>query len=290
MTGGVDWPRTERAPAKVNLALDILGRREDGYHALRMVMQSVSLRDDVTVQEAETGFLLRAGFSPAGTKSLEQQAAAAFFAELGRPAPGLEVLVEKRIPAYAGLGGGSADVAALLRVLRSAYAPEMSPETLERIGLSVGSDVPFCLRRGTCLAEGRGERLRELPTLPECWMVLCKPDFDIPTPRMFALADAISFTRRPDFGGMAEALRQGSLEAVASRLCNVFEEVLPPEQRREVEHIKASMVAQGALNAAMSGSGPTVFGLFRDRTAAEGAVLLFKADYAQTFLAEPVEV
>ncbi len=276
------------APAKINLALDILGSRPDGYHDLRMVMQSVSLCDTVRLQEAEAGFTLRAKFSPAGEKSLEQRAAEAFFAFLGRPAPGLAVTVEKQVPAYAGLGGGSADVASLLALLRDRYAPELPTAELERIGLSVGSDVPFCVRGGTCLAEGRGERLTGLSPLPHCWIVLCKPDFDLPTPRLFALADSAVITRRPDIPAMTRALELGDLEALAGLLCNVFEEVLPPAEAGAVAEIRTALRNLGALNASMSGSGPTVFGLFPTRAAAERAAGALQSRYGQVFLAEPV--
>lgn len=182
---------TLEAPAKINLTLDILGRRTDGYHDMRMVMQAVSLGDTVTVAEAAGGFsLLTEGISlPAGKVTLEQRAADAFFHRLGRPVPGLEVRLAKRVPAYAGLGGGSADVAAVLRCLRTLYAPDLPRQALEEIGLAVGSDVPFCVRGGTCLAEGRGEILTDLPPLPDCAIVLCKPDFGLPTPELFARLD-----------------------------------------------------------------------------------------------------
>lgn len=282
---------TQQAPAKVNLALDILGRRPDGYHDMRMVMQTVSLYDTVTVEETVAGFALHTtggDFIPAGKKTLEQQAAEAFFAAAGRPAPGLSVTLEKRTPAYAGLGGGSADVAALLRILRDAYCPGLSGAELERIGFAVGSDMPFCVRGGTALAESRGEVLTDLRPLPECWFVLCKPDFGIPTPSLFALVDGGELKHRPDTGGMAAALEAGDLEGVAARLGNVFEEVLPPACH-EVFAIKRRLLDLGALNAAMSGSGPTVFGIFRQRRTAEQAAKALKEDYAQTFLAEPVK-
>lgn len=277
------------APAKINLALDILGPRPDGYHDLRMVMQSISLCDTVRLQTAEEGFTLHAAFHPAGEKSLEQRAAESFFAFLRRPMPALAVTVEKRVPAYAGLGGGSADVAALLRLLRDRYAPALPEAELERIGLSVGSDVPFCLRCGTCLAEGRGERLTNLPPLPSCRIVLCKPDFDLPTPRLFALADAARITRRPDTAAMTAALEAGDLEGVAGLLQNVFEEVLPPPEAAAVAEIKTALRDLGALNTSMSGSGPTVFGLFRTQAAAKEAAEALKGRYAQVFLAEPVD-
>lgn len=282
------WRR--EAPAKVNLALDILRKRPDGYHDLCMVMQSVSLCDTVEVREREDGFALRMeGFTPPeGKKTLEQRAAEAFFDFLGKPMPGLEVSIEKRTPAYAGLGGGSADVAALLHILREQYAPELSGEDLERIGFTVGSDMPFCVRGGTALAEGRGEILTDLTPLPECFFVLCKPDFGIPTPELFALVDGSELERRPDITGMTEALDCGDLEGVAARLYNSFEEVLPAAYG-EVFTIKERLRELGALNAVMSGSGPTVFGIFREKETACRAAEKLQKTYEQTFLAQPVK-
>ena len=281
--------RTREAPAKVNLTLDILGRRPDGYHDMRMVMQTISLCDTVSVAETEGGFRLKGmeGLIPEGKKTLEQRAAEAFFEAVGRPMPGLEVTLEKRTPAYAGLGGGSADVAALLRLLRETYCPELPTEALERIGFQVGSDMPFCVRGGTALAEGRGELLTDLPPLPECWFVLCKPEFGIPTPELFARVDGGELTRRPDTEGMLRALEQRDLEGVAVRLFNVFEAVLPVEYH-EVFAIKEQLLRLGAMNAAMSGSGPTVFALFDRQEAAERAYDTMRAAYPQTYLARPV--
>lgn len=281
---------TQRAPAKVNLALDILGQRPDGYHDMRMVMQTVSLHDTVTVEETAEGFALHTGgdFIRADKKTLEQRAAEAFFNAIGQPVPGLSVTLEKRTPAYAGLGGGSADVAALLRILRDIYCPGMSGDELERVGFAVGSDMPFCVRGGTALAEGRGEFLTDLRPLPDCFFVLCKPEFGIPTPELFARVRGEELRRRPDIGGMTAALEAGDLAGVASRLGNVFEEVLP-EPYHEVFAVKRRLLDLGALNAAMSGSGPTVFGIFRDRETAEQAAKALKKAYAQTFLAQPVK-
>ena len=281
---------TRTAPAKINLALDILGARPDGYHDLRMIMQTVSLCDTVTVAATAAGFALESGgaFSPTGQKSLEQRAAEAFFAAIGSPMPGLRVTLQKVTPAYAGLGGGSADVAALLRLLREAYAPELSTAELERIGFTVGSDMPFCVRGGTCLAEGRGEVLTDLTPLPRCWIVLCKPPFGLPTPALFARVDSADLGKRPDISGMVKALEQGDLRGVACRLGNVFQQVLTAEEGREIAAIQASMIEMGALGAAMSGSGPTVFGLFDRRTAAENCRTVLAETYGQTYLAEPV--
>ena len=278
------------APAKINLALDILRRREDGYHDMNMVMQTISLADTVQVRETSGGFSLCAeGLSlPAGKKTLEQQAAEAFFQYIQTPMPGLSVTLTKTVPAYAGLGGGSADVAALLRILRETYCPELSTEELERIGFQVGSDMPFCIRGGTAQAEGRGERLTDLPPLPPCWFVLCKPDFGIPTGDLFRRFCPDAMQTRPDVDGMIAAIRQGNLDGVAARLGNVFETLLLPEHR-EVFTIRDRLRELGALNAAMSGSGPTVFGLFREETTARAAEKTLKQQYPQTFLAVPVK-
>lgn len=282
--------KTLTAPAKVNLALDILGTRTDGYHDMRMVMQTISLCDTVSVEETAAGFELQTDgdFSPAGKKTLEQRAAEAFFEAIGQPMPGLRVMLEKVTPAYAGLGGGSADVAALLRILRDTYAPGLPAEELERIGFTVGSDMPFCVRGGTALAEGRGEVLTDLTPLPDCWFVLCKPDFGIPTPSLFARVDGGELTCRPDINGMRLALEDRDLPGVAARLGNVFEEVLP-EEYHEVFGIKKRLMELGALNAAMSGSGPTVFGVFAEQETARRAAEVLKETYQQTYLAMPVK-
>lgn len=286
MNENMIWKR--EAPAKINLSLDILGRRADGYHEMRMVMQTVSLCDTVTLEETASGFSMMSNLSiPTWKKTLEQQAAEAFFQAAGLPMPGLRVELTKRTPAYAGMGGGSADVAALLRMLRDTWCPHMGDRELEAIGLSVGSDVPFCLRGGTALAEGRGEVLTDLPALPACWIVICKPEFGIPTPSLFARVDDVPMTRRPDTDGMLAALSAGDLDGVAQRLCNVFEEALPSEYGA-VLAIKERLIELGAMNAAMSGSGPTVFGLFREEKSARRAAEILSQTYRETFCVCPV--
>ena len=253
-----------------------------------MVMQTVSLADTVSLEEAPSGFTLESGgFVPAGTVTLEERAARAFFDAIGRPMPGLRAVLDKVVPSYAGLGGGSADVAALLRLLRTAYRPDLSTAGLERIGFQIGSDMPFCVRGGTCLAEGRGERLTDLPPLPPCWIVLCKPGDGIPTPALFARADTIPIVRRPDTAGVIEALTRGDLAGAAVRAENVFEQVLP-EGRRDILEVKDRLRSLGALGASMSGSGPAVFGIFREEDPARAAAEDLRARWPETFLARPV--
>lgn len=272
------------AYAKINLTLDILRKRPDGYHDLQMVMQSVELHDDVTVALTDgAGIVCRCGEIPGDESNLAVKAARAFFSETGAAPCGLAIDVEKRIPAQAGMAGGSSDAAATLRALRKLLKPEMLGEELERIGALVGSDVPYCLRGGTALAEGRGERLTTLRAAPPFHVVLCKPDFAISTPELFSRVRVAALWNRPDTNGMLAALHCGDAEGVALRVKNVFENVLAPEHE-EVFAIKARLHRLGAEATAMTGSGPTVFGLYRDGEAARAAFGELAGRYRQTFL------
>lgn len=272
------------AYAKLNLTLDILRRRPDGYHDMLTVMQSVSLHDDVRVTLTEGGGIVcRCGDIPGDESNLAVRAARAFFERSGTAPRGLIIDIEKRIPARAGMAGGSADAAAVLRTLRMLLRPELPDEELERIGAAVGSDVPYCVRGGTALAEGRGERLTTLCGSPPFHAVLCKPDFDIPTPALFARVRVPELRNRPDTDGMLDALRRGDAAGVALRVRNVFEDVLPPEYG-EIFRIRERFRALNAEASAMTGSGPTVFGLYRGAAAAEAAHRALRETYAQTFL------
>lgn len=282
---------TLNACAKLNLTLDILRKRPDGYHDLAMVMQSVSLADEVTLTlEEADGIRCESNVEglPSDERNLAARAALVFFRETGILPRGLRIRLRKRIPSCAGMAGGSSDAAAVLRGLRTLLAPALSGEELERMGALIGSDVPYCVRGTTALAEGRGERLTDLAAMPEGWFVICKPDFPISTPELFGLVRADAIERRPDTAGMIAALEEGDLKAVAARMGNVFEDVLP-EKYGEVFAIKRRLLALGALNAAMSGSGPTVYGLFASRPVAEAAHAALAADYAQCYLARPVQ-
>lgn len=271
------------AYAKINLTLDILRKRPDGYHDLQMVMQSVELHDDVTVALTDgDGIVCRCGDIPGDESNLAVKAARAFFEGTGVKPRGLAIDIEKHIPARAGMAGGSTDAAAVLRALRRLLAPELLGEELERISARVGSDVPFCLRGGTALAEGRGERLTSLRAAPEFTVVLCKPDFDISTPELFARVRIPELFNRPDTPGMLDALHRGDADAVAARVKNVFESVLPKECV-EVFAIKERMHRLGADATAMTGSGPTVFGLFQNYAAARDAYAILAEDYYQTY-------
>ena len=280
---------TEPARAKLNLTLDILGKRPDGYHEMRMVMQSIDLADVVTVSgSSEPGFQISADlpYLPRGEGNIAYKAASRFFAETGLTPPGLMIQIQKRIPVCAGMAGGSSDGAAVLRVLRRTYTPELPDNRLEEIAALVGSDVPYCVRGGTVLAEGRGECLTDLPALPPCWLVVCKPACSVSTPELFAQVRVKKLRCHPDTAGLLAALEHGDLEGVARRMYNVFEDVLP-RKYAQVFEIKSALLELGAMAASMTGSGPTVFGLFRDRTAAEKAGEILLTQYPAVFVCQP---
>lgn len=277
------------ARAKLNLSLDVLGRRADGYHAMRMVMQSVSLCDEVRLERREAGGVtLRSNFSflPGDSRNIAVKAARVFFDALGAAWPGLRIYLEKRIPVGAGLGGGSADAAAVLRGLNAMSGAKLPPERLRELAALVGSDVPFCVEGGTVLATGRGELLEPLPPLPDCGIVICKPAFSIRTPELFGRIDARRSRIRPDTEGMVEALRAGDLPGIAQRMYNVFEDVLPPHCE-QIAVLRRALLDAGALGAVMSGTGSAVFGIFPDRAAAAAARDALRGQCRDCFAAWP---
>ena len=285
MTSGFIWRpgRSERkeaaavevqARAKLNLTLDVLGRRPDGYHDMRMIMQSIGLTDRLTLEENGSGELrvrTNLHFLPNNEKNLAAQAALRWWEARGRSPGGLDITIEKHIPVCAGMAGGSSDAAAVLRALNAMEGEPLSRLELARVGEKVGSDVPYCVVGGTALAEGRGEVLTPLPSLPRCWVALCKPEFSISTPSLFAKIDSVRLRCRPDTQGAVAALEAGDLAGVARRLYNVFEDALPGHRRNRVNDVKNLLIQCGALGASMSGTGPTVFGLFEDEDCAQEA-------------------
>ena len=282
---------TVLARAKLNLTLDVLGKRPDGYHDLKMVMQSVALSDTLTV-ETGTGEDLRVRtdlrFLPNDKSNLAVAAALAFRRATGQTWKDLRISLTKRIPVCAGMGGGSSDAAAVLRALNGMLGAGYEPLALAKIGEAVGSDVPYCVWGGTALAEGRGERLTPLHPLPDCMIVVCKPPFPISTPELFGCIDCRRIRCRPDTDGIIAALQAGELAGVARRLYNVFEDVLPDRRSAEIAEIKNELISSGALGAAMSGTGPTVFGIFDHESKAACAYETLKSQYTDTFLTRPV--
>ena len=279
------------AYATINLTLDVLGKRPDGYHDLSMVMQSVSLADQVIIRETgEEGFTLKTdlGFLPGADKNIAGVAARAFARHTGVDLSGLEIELQKHIPVCAGTAGGSSDGAAVLRGLNRWFSCGLSLRHLAEIGEEVGSDVPYCVLGCTALAEGRGEKLTCLPALPDCHIVLCKPGFSVSTPELFRRIDELKLRFHPDTAGVLAALEEGDLAGVSRRMFNVFEEALPAQRRAVVEEIKSTLLSRGALGACMSGTGPTVFGIFDNAESAQSVADELKQSYAETFLTKNV--
>ena len=277
------------AYAKLNLSLDVLEKRPDGYHEMKMVMQTVTLQDRISL-ETGTGAPLQMrsnlGFLPTDEHNLAAAAALALCRETGSDPAGLSIRLDKRIPVCAGMAGGSADAAAVLRGLNELMGLNLPQQRLEEIGSQVGSDVPYCVGGGTALAEGRGEVLTPLPPLPNCHVVLCKPAFSVSTPELFKALDGCRIRRRPDTAGLIDALAAKDLPGVARRMYNVFEDVLPQRRYQEICAIKNTLIQHGALGASMSGTGPTVFGLFDQIDGAEHAYAALRQQYQETFLVE----
>lgn len=261
-----------KAYAKINLGLDVLRRRPDGYHEVRMIMQTVGIHDDleftrladdrivITVDQEEL---------PADESNLIYKVAKRMKEEFGI-SEGICVKLTKRIPIAAGMAGGSADAAATIHAVDALFGLGLSLKEKQAFGVKLGADIPYCLMGGTALSEGIGEILTALPDVPEAALVIAKPDLDVSTKFVYENLHADQLEEHPDIDGMAESIRQGDLDGVTSRLGNVLETVTC-RHYPVIEKMKELLKANGADNALMSGSGPTVFGIFSDDEKAERA-------------------
>lgn len=275
------------AYAKINLTLDVTGKRPNGYHDVCMVMQSIGIHDIVTVQ-TETGaddieLTISHCDLPTDSSNLAYRAAQLFLQRTNKQSDGIRIHIEKHNPIAAGLAGGSTDAAAVLVLLNDLYQTGLTQEQLMEMGLALGADVPFCIAGGTMLAEGIGEVLTPLPHAPQAVVVLCKPPVAVSTPAIYRAIDSVDIARRPDTQAMLRALKDGDLQAVSALLYNVMQPVTA-NMHPEIDDICRIMREHGAMNAIMSGSGPTVFGLFADRARAEKAKKFLAAHYAEVFL------
>lgn len=271
------------APAKLNLTLDITGRREDGYHFMKMVMQAVDLRDEVSIElsgDGNTYLVCDVDSLVCDGSNLALRAADAFFSFTGLENPGLRIHIAKRIPVQKGLAGGSADAAAMLVGLDHLLDTQLDLHELCHIGLKVGADVPFCIQGGTMLAEGIGEILSPLPMLTDCHFVIATPKDGMCTTECFRIYDQRGSSRAPDTDSMVAALTLGDLELIGQNLCNVLEEVCPDT---EVQDLLEVLREEDALGAAMSGSGTAVFGIFESARAARACQrkIVPYADFAE---------
>jgi len=264
-------PITMQAYAKINLTIDVLRSRNDGFHEVAMIMQTVGLADTVEINPCDAGISVATdlvGLACDAT-NLAYRAAALLSARL-RVSRGVHIHLKKRIPLAAGLAGGSSDAAAVLRGLNQLWSLGLTMPELEELGAELGSDVPFCLQGGTMLATGRGEKLTRLPDLPPSWLVLVKPRVAVSTAWVYGQYRCQENRRHPDTAGMISCLQHGDRAGIAARLGNVLETVTIPAHP-EIGVIKQYLQQQGAMAALMSGSGPTVFGIMADRSQAEQA-------------------
>lgn len=280
----------EGAFAKLNLTLDVLGKRPDGYHDLQSVMTTVSIRDDVEI-DVGTGKPWTLSCSkegiPCDETNLAWKAAKVFCDRLKLDPDGIAIRIEKRIPSGAGMGGGSADAAAVLRALNRHYDMPLSIMALAELGAEVGSDVPFCVLCGTAMVEGRGERLRKLPDLPDCIFVVVKPEFSVSTPELYKKLDSVAIPEHPDNQAMESALMAGDLGRICGEVYNVFDPVVTADHP-ELNYIKSIMHSYGAVTQQMTGSGSAVFAIMDNFEYAAVVCNMLKENYPEIYIGKPV--
>lgn len=262
---------TLKAYAKINLGLDVLGRLPNGYHEVKMIMQTVGIYDELTVEKTESGIVLTtdSGELAADESNLVWKAAKLMM-DTYHIQGGVKVHLSKHIPIAAGMAGGSTDAAAMLKAINLLYELNIPIRELMRISVVIGADVPYCVMGGTALAEGIGEKLSPLPAPPPCYLLVAKPDINVSTKYVYQHLDAEGIPHHPDIDGIIGAITQGSLEGITKRLENVLEKVTIPAHP-VIADIKAKMLSYGAQGSLMSGSGPTVFGIFANEATAREA-------------------
>lgn len=262
-----------KALAKINLGLDVLKRREDGYHEVRMVMQTIRLYDWIQIRRLnrpEIRVSTNLYYLPCNENNLVYKAAKLLIDEFHIPG-GLAIDLKKRIPVAAGMAGGSSDAAAVLFGMNLLFRLRLSRQELMRRGVKIGADVPYCVLRGTALAEGIGEELTALPPAPQCLVLVAKPSISVSTKWVYENLKLVEDTPHPDIDGLLAAIKDQDVEQMAQQMGNLLETVTIPKYP-VIQEIKEAMKQNGAMNAIMSGSGPTVFGLFQEREAAEAAM------------------
>jgi 4-diphosphocytidyl-2-C-methyl-D-erythritol kinase len=279
------------AMAKINLGLDVTGKRPDGYHELRMVMQMINLYDKIEIIKLETPEIIvetNLSFLPVNENNIVYKAAQLLMNKF-HLTQGVRIVLEKHIPVAAGMAGGSSDAATVLYGMNKLFLLGMTKNQMMEEGVKLGADVPYCVLRTTALSEGIGEILTTLPPMPKCHIVIAKPGISVSTKAVFGKLRVNEIEKHPDIDGIVKAIKAGSLTDIASRLGNTLEEVTIKDYP-VIAQIKEDMIAQGALGALMSGSGPTVFGIFDDEKKAKNAYTVLKAgtQARQVFLTKPV--
>lgn len=284
-----------KALAKINLGLDVLRRREDGYHEVKMIMQTIGLHDDLEIRKTKTpGIQVKTNlhYLPTNENNLVYKAAKLLMDEF-QIQDGVSIQLKKRIPVAAGMAGGSSDGAAVLWGINQMYGLGLSMQAMMERGVRLGADVPYCIQRGTALAEGIGEKLSVLPPMPKCTILIAKPGISVSTKFVYENlhANDLKPEQHPDVDSMIEAMRQKDLGLLCSRIGNVLETVTIPAYP-VINEIKRTMMDNGAIGSMMSGSGPTVFGIFDSPAAAKQAVKAVRAAKLakQIFLTTPYNV
>ena len=270
-----------KARAKINLGLDVVKKREDGYHEVRMIMQMINLYDKITLrQTSEPGIRVTTNLSylPVNEDNLVYRAAKLLMDEF-QVADGVEIELQKYIPVAAGMAGGSSDAAAVMVGVNRMFRLGLSKKQLMERGVKIGADVPFCIMRGTALAEGIGEQLTPLPALPHCSLVIAKPKIHVSTKFVYGNLKANELQEHPDIDGQVQALRDNDLKTLVAKMGNVLETVTIPAYP-VIDEIKQTMMKHGAMGAMMSGSGPTVFGIFEKEEKAQEVCRLLKKERA----------
>jgi 4-diphosphocytidyl-2-C-methyl-D-erythritol kinase len=262
---------TVKAPAKINLALDVLSKRPDGYHDVAMIMQTVALYDTISVRSGFEGIKLTSDSSkiPIDETNIAYKAAH-YLSTKYNVKRGAHIHIEKRIPVAAGLAGGSTDAAAVLKLLNKAWELKLSKAELMDAGKKLGSDVPFCIQGGTCLAEGLGEKLTVIKSMPDCYILLAKPNISVSTQEVYQSLNLNEIEERPNMPAILQAIENQDLMGISNSMVNVLETVTTKMHPIIVE-LKQKLMENGAVGSIMSGSGPTVFGVFEDMATAQGA-------------------
>ena len=280
---------TVRAAAKINLFLDITGRRNDGYHIVNMIMQSVSLYDEVTVTvekgDGEINVSCTDENIPCDETNTAYKAVKEFLGYAQLDPMNVWVKIKKRIPSQAGMAGGSTDAAAVLVALDKILDTEFSQDELAEIAENIGADVPFCIYGGTMTANGIGTILTPLPEMPECYIVVVKPDIKISTKEAYERSDSIGYEQSRSIEPMINAICNGNIGAVGKALYNKFEEVV---EVPEIDEIKSCMETYGAEGALMTGSGSAIFGIFEEKSDADDCTDYLERHFENVWLVEPV--
>lgn len=277
-----------KAYAKVNLSLDVVAKREDGYHLLKMIMQTIDLYDLINIKKAQKGINISCNkhYVPTDEKNLVYKAADLFIKNYDIKS-GVDIYIKKNIPVSAGLAGGSTDAAATLKIMRNIYRPDVNDEKLMELGLNIGADVPYCILGGTALCEGIGEKITKLNDFKNHILVVVKPPFGVSTKEVYQNLNVYKIKRHPDTDLLLSAVEKDNLNILAENMKNVLENVTL-NKHVILRHIKKEMLNMGAIGTLMSGSGPTVFAFFNDMLIAQMCYDRMKKTYRETFITRTI--